>query len=132
MEKIMLFVMLAAFITVVFAGCSAPYDLNESVDEIISIEIVSAENSRDFTVEKTLSEIEKSDFLRQFQTMKFQIVIDPEPVYQATAIKITYQSGNYEMISRHAIEYVEGGIGYERPRSPDYDEFDELLARFSD
>ena len=54
------------------AGCGGnPYSFKEPIDEIESIEIVSAENSLEFTVLKTLSEEEKEDFLERFQTMEF-------------------------------------------------------------
>ena len=53
------------------AGCGGnPYSFKEPIDEIESIEIVSAENSLEFTVLKTLSEEEKEDFLERFQTME--------------------------------------------------------------
>jgi len=54
------------------AGCGGnSYSFKEPIDEIESIEIVSAENSLEFTVLKTLSEEEKEDFLERFQTMEF-------------------------------------------------------------
>ena len=49
------------------AGCGGnPYSFKEPIDEIESIEIVSAENSLEFTVLKTLSEEEQEDFLERF------------------------------------------------------------------
>ena len=54
------------------AGCGGnSYSFKEPIDEIESIEIVSAENSLEFTVLKTLSEEEQEDFLERFQTREF-------------------------------------------------------------
>lgn len=54
------------------AGCGGnPYSFKEPIDEIESIEIVSAENSLEFTVLKTLSGEEQEDFLERFQTREF-------------------------------------------------------------
>ncbi len=50
-------------VLLIFTGCSEKtYAFKNSVDEIESIEIVSAENRIAFTVTKTLSEAEKMRF----------------------------------------------------------------------
>ena len=57
MKKILLFIILSSLMMVFLTSCSAKsYSFKESIDEIESIEIVSAENSLEFTVLKTLSE----------------------------------------------------------------------------
>ncbi len=91
-----------------FTACNEiTYEFKYSVDEIESIEIVSAENSLEFTVTKTLSEAEKDDFIEKFQTLRFDSYFagDPMSVY-GNAVKITYQNGDYEMICYYWAEYV--------------------------
>ena len=54
MKKILLFIILSSLMMVFLTSCSAKsYSFKESIDEIESIEIVSAENSLEFTVLKT-------------------------------------------------------------------------------
>lgn len=73
MKKIFLLFILFSLLLLSLTGCSAKsYTFKESVDEIESIEIVSAENSLEFTVIKTLSDAEEKDLLEQFQTIKFR------------------------------------------------------------
>ena len=117
---------------ILLASCGGnPYSFKESADEIESIEIVSAESSLEFDVIKTLSEQEKADFLEQFQMIKFDsyFVGDPMSV-NGTAVKITYQSGDYEIICYRWAEYVKNGEVYFIKRSCDEEEFDKLLNNF--
>lgn len=132
MKKILLFAILFSLVLLTFTSCSAePYSFKKSIDEIESVEIVSAENSLEFTVKKTLSETEKNDFLEQFQLIKFQTYSlgDPMSVY-GDAIKITYQSGAYEMICFSWAEYVENGEIYFVRKSCDETVFNNLLNNF--
>lgn len=131
MRKILLPIILLLLILVTLTGCCRDsYSFKEPIDEIESIEIVSAENSLEFTIVKTLSEEERKDFLEQFQAMEFHKYLgDPTDLY-GDAIKITYQSGIYEMICPFGAEYVEYGIIQYRWRSCDEDEFNKLLNNF--
>ncbi len=101
--KKLLFIVSFLLILLIFTGCSKKtYLFKNPVDEIKSIEIVSAENSLEFTVTKTLSEAEKNDFLEQFQVMKFDSYYVGDPVsINGNAVKITYQNGDYEMICHY-------------------------------
>ena len=110
MKKILLPVVLFLLILITLAGFqSGPYPFKEPVNEIESIEIVSAESSLEFTVVKTLSETEKQFFLQQFQTIDFyQYFGDPSKLY-GDSIKITYSNGDYEMICSYTSEYVKDG-----------------------
>lgn len=131
MKKI-LFVGWVLFVLLYFTSCSEKtYALKNSVEQIESIEIVSAENSLEFTVTKTLSETEENDFLEKFQTIKFDsyFVGDPMSV-NGNAVKITYQNGDYEMICYYWAEYVKNGEVYFVRKSCDEKEFDELLNSF--
>ena len=125
---------IASFLLVllIFTGCSEKtYLFKNSIDEIESIEIVSAENSLEFTVIKTLSETEKNDFLEQFQVMKFDsyYVGDPTSI-NGNAVKITYQNGDYEMICHYWAEYVKNGEVYFVRKSCDEEDFNKLLNNF--
>lgn len=72
MKRNFLFAGLLSLLILFLTSCSGnPYPFIESTDEIVSIEIVSAESSLEFTVLKTLSEEERKDFLEQFQSMDF-------------------------------------------------------------
>lgn len=131
MKKI-LFVGWVLFVLLYFTSCSEKTNaLKNSVEQIESIEIVSAENSLEFTVTKTLSETEENDFLEKFQTIKFDsyFVGDPMSV-NGNAVKITYQNGDYEMICYYWAEYVKNGEVYFVRKSCDEKEFDELLNSF--
>ena len=97
-----------------FTGCSEKsYVLKKSIEQIESIDIGWAKSSLEYEVSRTLSEAERSDFLREFQTIKFHtyLIGDPMSVY-GDAVKITYQSGDYEIISYCWAEYVKNGEIY--------------------
>lgn len=112
-------------------GCGGKtYPFRQSVDEIESVEIVSAEDAFAFTVVKTLSEAETQEFLKQFQTMLFYRYLgDPRTLY-GDSIRIVYSNGNYEMICKHTAEYVENGRRLYRWTSCYEDEFNELINSF--
>lgn len=132
MKKVFINITLFVLALLMFTGCGATtYSFKESVDEIESIEIVSAENSLEFTVTKTLSETEKNDFLEQFQVMKFDnyYVGDPMSI-NGNAVKITYQNGDYEMICHYWAEYVKNGEVYFVRKSCDEEDFNKLLNNF--
>lgn len=132
--KRILFVGWILLVLLPFTGCSEKtYGLKNLVDEIESIEIVSAENSLEFTVTKTLSETEKEDFIEKFQTIKFDsyFVGDPMSV-NGNAVKITYQNGDYEMICYYWAEYVKNNEVYFVRKSCNEKEFNELLNSFLD
>lgn len=117
-----------------FAGCEGkPYELKNSVDKIGSIEIVSAENSLDYTVIKMLSETEISEFIEKLQKIKFDSYLIGDPMsVNGNAVRIAYQNGDYEMICYYWAEYVKNGeINYVR-RSCDENEFNELIDSFSE
>ena len=127
-----LLILIIAIVSLAFSGCiSKPYTFSETIDEIESVEIVSAENSCEFTVIKTLSEEEKSVFIEKIQQIEFgrYIIGDPMSVY-GDAFKITYRGGDYEMICPLWSEYVKNDATYFRWRFCDEDDFNELLNSF--
>ena len=72
MRKKLLPIILFLLILVTLTSCRGDsYSFKEPIDEIESIEIVSAESSLEFTVTKALTETEKEDFFEQFQGIKF-------------------------------------------------------------
>ena len=119
-------------ILLVFTGCNRkPYSFKNPVDEIESIEIVSAKNSFDFTVIKTLSEEEKDDFLEQFQEIQFGRYLFGDPVsLHGNAVKITYQTGDYEMICSFWADYIKDGKRYFLWKYCNEKDFDKLLDSF--
>ena len=131
MKKVV-FIMLFLFTLLIFNGCSEKtYVLSRSVNEIECVEIVLAENSFEYEVVKTLSEAEKDSFLEQLLTIEFDRYYIGDPMsINGTAIKITYQNGDYEMICHYWAEYVRDGEAYSIRRSCDVDEFNELLNNF--
>lgn len=131
MKKV-LFICWVFLVLLDFTACNEiTYEFKYSVDEIESIEIVSAENSLEFTVTKTLSEAEKDDFIEKFQTLRFDSYFagDPMSVY-GNAVKITYQNGDYEMICYYWAEYVKNGEVYSVRKSCDEEDFNMLLNNF--
>ena len=131
MKKILLSIILFSFVLLSLTSCSGnPYSFRESIDEIETIEIVSAENSLEFTVVKTLSETEKEDFLEQFQAIKFYKYFGDPPELYGDSIKITYSNGDYEMICSYTAEYVENGVRQFLWKSCDEKVFNDLLNEF--
>lgn len=131
MKKVALLTIFAVFVLFSFTNCNAKsFPFKESVDEIESIEIVSAENSLEFTVVKTLSETEKKEFLEEFQRIGFYKYLGDPPKLHGDSIRITYKSGVYEMICSYTSEYVEDGkIQFLWTRC-DENDFIELLNTF--
>ena len=127
-----LFISLSSFIVIFITSCSDNlYSFKEPINEIESIEIVSVENSLEFTVVKILSESEKEEFLEQFQMIEFDSYYLGDPMsVNGDAVKITYQNGDYEMICYYWAEYVKNGEIYSVRKSCDEEEFNELLNSF--
>ena len=133
MKKVWVSLFSLLLVLLCLTGCNKEtYSFRKSVDEIESIEIVSAEDSRHFVVIKTLSEEEKTEFLKQFQTLTFSTyyVGDPMSVY-GTAVKFTYQSGDYEILCHDWGEYVNEEGVYGIWKSCDEEEFNALINGFS-
>lgn len=131
MKKVLSFILLSSLILVAFTGCSKePYPFKEPINEIDSVEIVSAENSLNYTVIKTLSETEKNNFLEQFQKIKFQQYLGDPPGVHGNSIKITYQSGVYEIICYYSAEYVEDGVPHFLWEYCDEEDFNKLISNF--
>lgn len=114
------------------AGCGKkPYELKNPVDKIERIEIVLAEDSLTFSVVKTLSETETTDFIKKLQTIKFDSYFLGDPIsVNGNAVKITYQNGDYEMICYRWSEYVKNDEVYFIRKSCDEKEFNSLLNSF--
>ena len=115
-----------------FCSCSKKtYSFKKTVDDIKSIEIVFAESSLDYTVLKTLSNVEKNDFIDQFQKIEFHnyYVGDPMSV-TGNAVKITYYNGDYEIICYFWSEYVKNGEVYYVRKSCDEKMLTELIDSF--
>lgn len=131
MKKKLLFISLFSLIVIFLTSCIGNlYSFKEPIDEIESIEIVSAENSLDFTVIKTLSETEKEDFLEQFQEIKFYKYLGDPPAVHGEAIKINYKNGVYEMICYYSAEYVEDGVIHFLWKRCNEEEFNKLRNNF--
>ena len=132
MKKALLSITSFLLVLIILTSCSgAPYSFKNSIDEIESIEIVSAESSLDFTVIKTLSEAEKNDFFERFNTIPFHSYYIGDPMSIAgNAVKITYQNGDYEVVCYYWAEYVKNGEIYFVWKSCDEEIFNELLESF--
>ena len=132
MKRILVAVILFLLVLVPLTSCRGDsYSFNEPIDEIESIEIVSAKNSLEFTVLKTLSEAEKENFLKEFQKIKFSnyYIGDPMSVY-GNAVKIVYKNGDYEMICSDWSEYVKDGTIHFLFKYCDEEDFNKLLDKF--
>ena len=127
-----LLVSLILLVLLFFLGCNKKtYEFKNPVDKIKSIEIVSAENSFEFTIIKTLSEIEKNDFIKKFQMIKFDSYFVGDPMsLNGNAVRITYQNGDYEMICFYWAEYVKNDEVFFVRKYCDKKEFNELLNYF--
>ena len=116
-----------------FTSCKeGSYSFNEPIESITSIEIVNAVDSFDYTVEKTLSETETENFLESFQTIEFYGVAVGDPVsFHGIGIKISYESGNYEMITHFSSEYIENGTLQHCRKYCNEQTFNKLLEEFN-
>lgn len=131
MKKIMLVIIFVSVVALSLSGCSTtPFPTRDSLDEIQSIEIVSAEDSFEYTVIKTLNEREIEEFMKKFKILSFKKYVGTPPAPHGNCIRIVYESGNYDMISYFSSEYVENGVRQFYWRSCDEDRFDELIEEF--
>lgn len=113
-------------------GCERKtYSFKEPIDNIEKIEIVTAENSTVFEVDKTLTETEKTEFIERFQKIEFENYFLGDPMsVSGRAIKITFDNGSYEMICHYWSEYVKDGEIYYVKKSCDENEFNKLIDHF--
>ena len=131
MKKILLSIGLFSLMAVFLTSCGGkPYSFKESIEEIESIEIISAENSLHFTVIKTLSETEKEDFLEQFKKINFYKYLGDPPAVHGNAIKINYKNCDYETICYYSAEYVKDREIYFLWKRCNEKEFNILLDNF--
>lgn len=130
------FFIVNCFISVIilFVGCTGKtYEFKKNIDEIKSIEIVSAENSLNYTLTKTLSETERNVFIKKFQTISFFSYFGGDPMsVGGDAVKITYKDGDYEIICNYWAEYVKKGEVYYVRKNCDKNKFNELIYSFLD
>lgn len=133
MKKNMLIIILV-IITTIFIGCKeGSFRFSQNVENIESIDIVNADDCFEYSVEKTLSEEEMLDFLNQFQKIEFYGAVFGDPVtFHGRGIKITYENGDYEMVTHLSSERVENGKRQLSRRYCDEDEFNDLIEKFSD
>ena len=112
-------------------SCGAKqFIFKQSVEEIESVEIVTAESSLEFTSIKKFSDEEKKVFLEEFQTIVFSKYIGDPPKLAGDAIKINYKDGAYEMICAYTVEYVESGKIQYRWKSCSEKDFTNLFKKF--
>lgn len=113
------------------AGCSSnPYSFEKSVDEIQSVEIVSAVDGLNYTVLKKLSEKEKEFFLEQFAKIEFKKYIGDPPGVNGISIKINYSFDEYEIITWFDSEYIKSGKRFYRGKDCKEEEFNKLVTEF--
>ena len=131
MKKLFIVVLLA-FLLLAFMGCNEKtYLLKNTVDLIECIEIVSAQNSLEFTVIKTLSEKEQNIFLEQFQMIEFNSYFMGDPMsVNGRAVKINYKNGDYEIICHYWAEFVKNGEVYFVRKWCDEISFNQLINDF--
>jgi len=120
------------FFAIILMGCERKtYSFKEPIDNIEKIEIVTAENSTVFEVDKTLTETEKTEFIERFQKIEFENYFLGDPMsVSGRAIKITFDNGSYEMICHYWSEYVKDGEIYYVKKSCDENEFNKLIDHF--
>lgn len=132
MKKSLLALLCLLLLFTLVSCIKATYPFIHPTDEIDRIEIVDAEDIYTFTVKKTLSDEEKDEFLKQFQKIKFTRYIIGDPLLVGgECIKITYQSGDYEMVCHFWNEYVQNGQCHYGWYNCDQQKFLDLLNQFS-
>ena len=130
MKKLLIFCVL--FVLLFLTGCEEkPYEFINQVDEIENIEIVSVKSIREFTVIKTLSDTQRTEFLEKFQEIMFSRYLFGDPLaVHGDGVKITYKNGEYEIICAHVTEYVWGDTEYFVMINCDKEEFSALRNSF--
>ncbi|MBQ4283929.1 MAG: hypothetical protein IJB96_08395 [Lachnospira sp.] len=132
MRKVLMIILMILSVFTVTGCDSSPFSFRQSVEEVESIEIVSAESSLQFTSIKLLSDEEKKEFLEQLQLIEFVKYIGDPPKLSGDAIKINYRDGAYEMICAYTVEYVEEGKIQYRWRSCSEKDFVSIFNKFSE
>lgn len=127
-------VLLILLSLLLLTGCQPEaYELKEAAAAVTGIELVHAEDSRNFTVIKALSETERQDFLPQLQRLQTHSYMLGDPLsVSGDAIKITYENGNYEIICDCWAEYVTDGAVYFIRKNVDDAEFRQLWDTFAE
>lgn len=116
-------------------GGEFQYPFNEPVETIVSVEIVDAQDWNHYTRVRVLSEDEMNGFLQVFCELKFRDYLPGElaDVYKG-AVKIVYQSGNYEILDHYASYYVIPSDSKLKRKYNgvfcDKDQFEYLVARY--
>lgn len=130
-KKYVIFLVIILLFCMAFTGCEKkPYKFEQSVDEIEKIEIVELKSVFDFTVIKTISEIEKTDFMEQLQTINFSCYYGNPRNIAGVAIKITYNNEIYEVISYKTGKRVVGEKVSTVRKWCEEEDFNKLLNNF--
>lgn len=130
-KKYVIFLVIILLFCMAFTGCEKkPYTFKQSVVEIEKIEIVDVPGYLEFTVIKTFSETEKQEFINQIQTIKFGYYFGDPLSIGGLAFMVTYNDGNYELISRRTGKYVCGEKVSTVRKWCEEEDFNKLLNNF--
>lgn len=131
MKKRLICFLMCLLVAIIMVGCTEKsYELHQSVDKIVSIEIIVAESRTEYTVKKELSHSEIISFLGEFDRIKFKTYYGSPTSIFGNAVKITYKDGNYELICARTIEYIEDGYVGHYVNYCDETEFDAFLSKY--
>ena len=130
--SVLIIICVLILIFILNTGCAKKaYSFNNDVENIVSVEIVDADNSKNFEVKMKLSDNQVKEFLEKFQEIKFGKIIFGDPLtVHGIAFKITYDTGDYEIITNSWSEYVKDDSCYFLYTYCDEEEFGELVDDF--
>lgn len=133
MRKRLICLVMFLLVAIIMVGCTEEsYELRQSTDKIVSIEIIVAESKNEYTIIKELSDSEIRSFTEALGSIRFRSYYGtPRPI-SGNAIKITYKDGNYELICANTAEYMKDGYIFYIVLYCDEAEFDDFLAKYVD
>lgn len=120
------------FLILSLTGCTfQSYPLNEDINDIVNIEIIEAKNWQEYTVLNILMDEELTNFLEDFSDLKYYQGFGDPKTCSGMAIKINYESGNYELLTAVSSEYVKDGNKWFTFKYCDREKFGSLIEQYN-
>ena len=118
------------------AGCGQPepYNLRKDIDEITSAEIAICTEESEITVDEilvTLSTEDAQSMAMELETLECEYINPPIHQISGQTIIIYYNDGSREFVTSLSNRYFPGDRQYYGCRVFDYQEFDNLISKYS-
>ncbi len=132
MKKKSLMIIILILTILLASGCGRRnFKFYDDEDAVERIEIVNVESDLNYTVLKTISNDDENRFINDLSKVSFNDYIFGDPMEVAgKAIKITYESGNYELICHYWSEYISGENTYFIWKNCSENDFEDLINKY--